>query len=185
MRKWLFNIGATASAILLAVFATLWIRGDDAVLVMRPCAHLLTQNDGRFEYDRIRFADWTSSENFMPWYLRFVAENTSRDSSNSEPGLFGIELWSGNVRFNWAPNNWSPQPVDLNVFHIGVPRLLALSITALLPVIASARFVITAMKRARRRARGQCLGCGYDLRASHDECPECGQKPGKLTRSVA
>jgi hypothetical protein len=40
-------------------------------------------------------------------------------------------------------------------------------------------------QRARRRAaarmrRGCCGGCGYDLRAGHARCPECGAETGRV-----
>ena len=39
-------------------------------------------------------------------------------------------------------------------------------------------FGVGALRRRRRRERGQCPGCGYDLSSGgvpHDRCPECGE----------
>ena len=44
-----------------------------------------------------------------------------------------------------------------------------------LPPAAAAAWAVRAERRRRRRANaGQCLRCGYDLRATPRRCPECG-----------
>jgi hypothetical protein len=56
--------------------------------------------------------------------------------------------------------------------------LLAL---ALLPTAT----LIRRWRRQRlRKKRGQCLSCGYDLRASGARCPECGAERGSVVPSL-
>jgi hypothetical protein len=50
------------------------------------------------------------------------------------------------------------------------PHWAALSAAALIPAMRGRRWNV----RRRRQRRGLCPGCGYDLRATHDPCPECG-----------
>jgi hypothetical protein len=60
------------------------------------------------------------------------------------------------------------QIVDTRV--VTVPHWFAALLFGAWPVVRIRRW-----RRTRRRlARGQCTNCGYDLRGSHDRCPECG-----------
>ena len=61
-----------------------------------------------------------------------------------------------------------------------VPHWFIALLAALLPAWRFGGF-----KRRRRRSRlahNLCVNCGYDLRASPDKCPECGEvrEKGKL-----
>jgi hypothetical protein len=41
--------------------------------------------------------------------------------------------------------------------------------------VAVAGLAVKRLRRSSRRAPGTCVGCGYDLRATPERCPECGQ----------
>jgi hypothetical protein len=59
---------------------------------------------------------------------------------------------------------------------ISFPDWLAI---ALFGVVWSPWVFIWRRKR-RRRARGMCMSCGYDLRATPERCPECGTVVAKI-----
>jgi hypothetical protein len=64
-----------------------------------------------------------------------------------------------------------PQPVATQ--RVWIVHLCDWAI-ALVSAVLPALYVRRACLRRRSRRAGRCRGCGYDLRASPDRCPECG-----------
>jgi predicted RNA-binding Zn-ribbon protein involved in translation (DUF1610 family) len=64
---------------------------------------------------------------------------------------------------------------------IVVPYWMVALLTGVLPALRLARW----QRRRARRARNQCLSCGYDLRASTHRCPECGTPVGTNATSAS
>ncbi len=56
------------------------------------------------------------------------------------------------------------------------PYWLAMVIVTL-PALLATRYLARSVLRRRRSRLGQCISCGYDLRASPQRCPECGTIP--------
>jgi predicted Zn-ribbon and HTH transcriptional regulator len=56
------------------------------------------------------------------------------------------------------------------VTEVSTPIAMWMVLFAVLPIARARKF----LRVRRRRSLGQCLACGYDVRASPDRCPECG-----------
>jgi hypothetical protein len=60
---------------------------------------------------------------------------------------------------------------DANSVEAVVPPWEMAIGSSCIPLLTVARYL------GRRRPLGLCLTCGYDLRATPDRCPECGEIP--------
>ena len=95
------------------------------------------------------------------WYQRTWPSSPARVTAWEPWGEWRVRRMDG-------PTG-GPMP---EVWHAMLPHWFLLLIALPLPAVAFARWRRT---RGRRR-RGECLACGYDLRAAVDgRCPECGR----------
>jgi hypothetical protein len=100
------------------------------------------------------------------------------ESSGRAP-LFGWQVFYGGrivvERLNFLGFQWRTVTLGTTdaVWSVRIPLWLPASVSAVLPALWLS-------KRLRRRRRGLCPNCGYDLRATPDRCPECGTEKSEV-----
>ena len=112
------------------------------------------------------------------------------DAYSTNPGQFFLMVNRGSLSGGWqrtftAPARWQAYPIDpypqgrfgfaaefsSGSKMVGVPLWLL----AGMAVACS----LALWRRVERSGANVCAGCGYDLRATPDRCPECGTVPAK------
>ena len=90
-------------------------------------------------------------------------------------GMQGIgAIRSDRYSTSWMPGNGIQFPAVSDSLDIAVTHGILVTAAALLPLACLWR-----RYRGRNRwVAGQCVQCGYDLRATPDRCPECGAAAG-------
>jgi len=69
------------------------------------------------------------------------------------------------------------------LWNLIIPFWLLTTLFAILPLI-EIPLLILALRKNLRHSHGHCANCGYDLRASPDRCPECGQPASSVPRQI-
>lgn len=194
MRRRLFTLAAGVSSVLCVITAVLW-----ACSYRFPVRALVSYSDvtgrqARGGKDGFYFANGGVA------FLSFRWSGTWDTQQEAESGRDVIHPHD-EVSIGWRSANLRPEyPLDaeptngslwnragfrrhaavdedpagaldyLNVDATVVPAWGLLAVTTVLPAVK----VFAWMGRRRRRARGLCPSCGYDLRATPARCPECG-----------
>ena len=80
-----------------------------------------------------------------------------------------------------ASSIWNGKATNFRLLRI--PLWPPFLLTAVLPSAFGIQMVRRLRREKARRACGQCVTCGYDLRATPERCPECGSAPSTVPRT--
>jgi hypothetical protein len=96
-------------------------------------------------------------------------------------GFSWVTGWRTTIRpFKITATGWQASGYDMNRATDGSNPLdcqiaiIPFWVVQLIACLPFARILMRQYSMARRRARGACEKCGYDLRATPRRCPECG-----------
>lgn len=169
MLRRLFTFASALSLLLCAAMLALWVRSQfrldwiDCFWTRSPADHRLLQigsNKGKLFIEFKRGVDnplWPERSLSIRGARAYAFEDDIADFVNPQH-VTGI----------WYAHEVLPD--SYHHYWVYVPHLVFSLTMLLLPLVWVRRW----WQHVRRRRRGCCAMCGYDLRASIERCPECG-----------
>ena len=188
MNRRLLNTLAALSLLLCAAAVVLWVRGyrvaeqagvrrSDASRRVRTEWSVLNSGGGL----RLLYHRNVVREQFV--YDFFEARRPWRGAYLSAGPPAPMRIWPGpgegrfyatGLGFGVEVRKLDPPDYSDHMYSVIVPWWFLVLATALLPARWAVRFGREVLRRRRENARGRCRHCGYDLRATPTQCPECG-----------
>jgi hypothetical protein len=160
MQRTLLNLAAAVSLVLCAAVAATWVIGNH-VGVERSVAWVTLWRHGQ-----TRVAVGTHGGSMGVSWAR-------NDFMTVSPTIVDAGSWQCKpVSVMRARERASPQ---VSGGWVNFDCWFVCAATAVLPVLRVPMLIIDVYRERRRRASGRCIRCGYDLRATRDRCPECGE----------
>jgi hypothetical protein len=185
MRRW-SRIAFFGASILLAVSTlTLWVRSH----LNAEYAYLrlhnfqgnttevnwwrLTSSAGglRFEYKRVEFHDNRSRQRYAVKPSPEFGWVPYPEKDRIYPLLVPVTTVWGHLGFQFIRLSGAGTP---DVVSTTQPYWFLFIVS----ILAFAPWLVGAIRRFRRRSRGLCMYCGYDVRMNAGRCSECGVRKG-------
>jgi hypothetical protein len=120
----------------------------------------------KYRMNRSQFTVWNGKVGYMA-----VGPQASTKKKQLPLGWVVYGLRKRGYRFSTI---WTPQ-LSGNPFRIPFRLDIPLWMPTLLFGVSPVWLLLPFHRRRKRKKLGLCLKCGYDLRASKDRCPECGE----------
>jgi len=178
MTRRLLNLLTALSLVLCVAAAVLWHRGErrrEDFCYCRPSWSVgLDSHGGSFVIHQISSGPYSMAPGFA-WEDRTHDRAPPFDAGVLERNGYApaVYAWGGFgfVNAKGAAPGFRQRFLTLPAWSVCVAA-------AVLPARAALRR--SGLRRRLRRSRGLCPACGYDLRATPDQCPECGTVAGVL-----
>jgi hypothetical protein len=168
----LYMICSAALAVLLgAMWARSGVRGDYWTWGRGETMYCLRSDWGYLAFARIRSTDLPQGFHWQINHGGYSGATYGPETRRFYTDVLAIRSGKFDALSDWRDSAFYQTGT---YFHLSMSYALPIALLLLPPMIWMSLGLYRRRKVQRRQMLGQCIVCGYDLRASSGACPECG-----------